>query len=87
MKFLVRKPVADLTRSSPKNPCDIHLKHVLLAELNLWKNPAYKVHQVLFCLRWYHNIAQNLYILNISKVGRENGRPQHMGFAIISKNQ
>jgi hypothetical protein len=44
MDFLARIPVADLTISSYKNPCDIHLKHVLLAGLNLWQNPAYKVH-------------------------------------------
>jgi len=30
---------------------------------------------------------ENFVILNISKVGREKDRPQHMGFAIISKNQ
>jgi len=43
-------PVVAITISSYKNPCDIHLKHVLLAELNLWQNPAFKVHQILFCL-------------------------------------
>ena len=47
MNFLVRIPVADLTRSSSKSPCDIHLKHVLLKELNFRQNPAYKVHQIL----------------------------------------
>jgi hypothetical protein len=27
------------------------------------------------------------FYLNISKVGRENDQPQHLGLAIISKNQ
>ena len=34
-----------------ENPCDIYMKHVLITELHLWQNPAYKVYQILFCLR------------------------------------
>ena len=49
MPWLIRKfinrelsmfsPVSDLTLASPKNACDITLKHVLLPKLNLRYNP------------------------------------------------
>jgi hypothetical protein len=42
-------PVKDHARSSFKIPCNVDLEHVLLPELNLWKNPAHKVHQIIFC--------------------------------------
>jgi hypothetical protein len=37
--FLFRTSVADPTKSSSENHCVIHLKHVLLVELNLLQNP------------------------------------------------
>ncbi len=33
-------PVSDYILTSSKNPCDIYLKYVLLAKLNLWQNPV-----------------------------------------------
>ena len=41
-------PVSGHALASSKNPCDIHSKHVLLVELNLWQNPALKSYQILF---------------------------------------
>ena len=46
-------PVSGHALASSKNPCDIHLKHVLLVELNLWKNPALKSCQILFEETYY----------------------------------
>ena len=55
-------PLSDHTLASSKSACDITLKHVLLIESNLRQNPAYKVHQILFCFRWYHYVARNWWV-------------------------
>jgi len=87
MDFWDRTPISNFNLSSYKTACDIHLKHVFLTKFGLWRNPAPKLRHIPFRFFGYHNVARTVVILNKSQVGREKDRPQHMGSAIISKNQ
>jgi len=66
-------PVSDHALASSKNACDITLKHVLLPKLNLWQDPAKKLHQFLFSVFRYHNFTGTFDYLNVSKVDANMG--------------
>jgi len=53
-------------RPSYKTACDIHLKHVFLTELGLWRNPAPKLRHIPFRFLGYHKLARTVVILNVS---------------------
>ena len=85
--FKVGTSVSDFNRPSYKSACDIHLKHVFIPKCGLWRTPAPRSSQISLRFFGYRNLAHTVVILNVSKVGREKDRPQHMQFAIISKDQ
>ena len=58
--------VSDYTLALSKTACDIHLKHVFLTELGLWRNPAPKLRHIPFRFFGYHKLARTVVILNIS---------------------
>jgi hypothetical protein len=40
VKIFGKIPLAEPNRSASKTPCYIHLKDVILSELNFWQSPA-----------------------------------------------
>ena len=54
------------TLALSKTACDIHLKHVFLTELGLWRNPAPKLRHIPFRFFGYHKLARTVVTLNIS---------------------
>ena len=91
MDFSARTPVADHNISSYKTACDIHLKHVFLTELGMWRNPAPKLRHIPFRFFGYHKLAWTVVILNLSKDWSVAGRPHYMvfpwqGFFIIESH-
>ena len=57
--------VSEYNRPSYKTACDIHLKHVFLTKLGLWRNPAPKLRHIPFRFFGYHKLAWTVVILNI----------------------
>jgi len=86
MDFSARTPVADHNISSYKSPCDIHLKHVFLTELGLWRNPAPKLRHIPFRFFGYHKLARTVVILNLSKILRKTDEMPYLKSLIILKN-
>ena len=60
--FGVGTSVSDFSRPSYKTACDIHLKHVFLTELGLWRNPAPKLFHIPFRFFGYHKLARTVVI-------------------------
>ena len=54
--------VSDFNRPTYKTACDIHLKHVFLTELGLWRNPAPKLFHIPFRFFGYHKLARTVVI-------------------------